>query len=92
MNLGLIPLCSESLSEADSLLPTHTPALSTGMMVAKPNTRVAGETHSRLGGSSLCCYMKRSWGTPAILRARFLAELTAVVHCCRQQGCSSPQH
>lgn len=71
MNLGLIPLCSESLSEDDSLLPTHTPALSMGMMVAKPNTRVPGETHSRLDGSSVLIH-ETHLGHPGYIKGTFL--------------------
>lgn len=89
MNFGLTPLCSESLCNNDSLLPTHTPALRVGMTASKPNTRVAGETCGRLDSSSLYRYMKYIWGTPAILRVHSLAELMLVEHCCRHQGCSS---
>lgn len=75
MNFGLTPLCLKSLCDNDSLLPTHTPALRAGMAVSKPNTCVAGETHSRSDSSSLYQYMKYIWGTPAMLRPHSLAEL-----------------
>lgn len=92
MNFGLTPLCLELLCDNDSLLPTHTPAPRAGMMVSKPNMRVAGETHGWLDSSSLCRYMKYIWGTPAILRAHSLAEPMLVEHRCRHQWCTSLEH
>lgn len=86
MNFGLTPLCLKLLCDDDSLLPTHTQALRAGTVVAKPNTRVAGEPHSRLDSSSLYQYMKYIWGTLAMLRAHSLAELMLFEHRCRHQG------
>lgn len=92
MNFVLTPLCLKLLCDNDSLLPTHTPALRAGMVVSKPNTRMAGETHSRLDSSSLYQYMKYIWGTLAMLRPHSLAELMLFELCCRHQQCSSLEH
>lgn len=92
MNFGLTPLCLKLLCDNDSLLPTHTPAPRAGTMVSKPNTRVAGETHSRWDSSSLYQYMKYIWGTLATLRAHSLAELMLFEHRGRHQWHSSLEH
>lgn len=91
MNFGLTPLCLKLPCDNDSPLPTHTPALRAGAMASKPNTRMAGESHSRLE-SSLYQYMKYIWGTLAMLRAHSLAELMLVEHRCKHQWRSSLEH